>query len=165
MRSRGEGFLYAGADVARIPEEVLEALYAPDLEAVVLCPANPYHTIQPILAVQGMRELLRGCGAPVIAVSPIVGDRALKGAAGKMMQELGHEVSARRAALEYYRLIDGCVIDSVDEAAAEGIRACGIDVAVAPTIMRSDDDRAALAQVVLDLAQTVRARKEAELSS
>jgi LPPG:FO 2-phospho-L-lactate transferase len=160
-----KGFLYAGADVARIPDEVLEALYAPDLEAVVLCPANPYHTIQPILAVQGMRELLRGCGAPVIAVSPIVGDRALKGAAGKMMQELGHEVSARRAALEYYQLIDGCVIDSVDEAAAEGIRACGIDVAVAPTIMRSDDDRAALAQVVLDLARAVRARKEVELSS
>ncbi len=69
------------------------------------------------------------------------------------------------AALEYYRLIDGCVIDSVDEAAAEGIRACGIDVAVAPTIMRSDDDRAALAQVVLDLARAVRARKEAERSS
>ena len=160
-----KGFMYAGADAARIPDEVLEALYAPELEAIVLCPANPYHTIAPILAVQGMRELLRQCGAPVIAVSPIVGDRALKGAAGKMMRELGHEVSARRAALEYYRLIDGFVVDSVDEAAADGIRACGIDVAVAPTIMRSEDDRVALAQVVLDLAQLVRARKEAERSA
>jgi LPPG:FO 2-phospho-L-lactate transferase len=159
-----KGFMYAGADVARIPDEVLEALFAPDLEAIVLCPANPYHTIQPILAVQGMRERLRECGAPVIAVSPIVGDRALKGAAGKMMKELGHEVSARRAALEYYQLIDGFVVDSVDAAAAEDIRACGIDVAVAPTIMRSEDDRVALAQVVLDLAQAVRARKEAERS-
>ena len=159
-----KGFLYAGADVARIPDEVMEALYAPDLEAIVLCPANPYHTIQPILAVQGMRELLRERGAPVIAVSPIIGDRALKGAAGKMMRELGHEVSARRAALEYYRLIDGFVVDSVDDAAADGIRACGIEVAVAPTIMRSEEDRVALAQVVLDLAQVVRARKEAERS-
>ena len=159
-----KGFMYAGADVARIPDEVLEALFAPDLEAIVLCPANPYHTIQPILAVQGMRERLRGCGAPVIAVSPIVGDRALKGAAGKMMKELGHEVSARRAALEYYQLIDGFVVDSVDAATAEDIRACGIDVAVAPTIMRSEDDRVALAQVVLDLARAVRARKEAERS-
>ena len=157
-----KGFLYAGADGASIPDEVRDALYAPDLEAIVLCPANPYHTIQPILAVQGMRELLHESGAPIIAVSPIVGDRPLKGAAGKMMKELGHEVSARRAALEYYQLIDGCVIDSADEAAAEGIRACGIDVAVAPTIMRSEDDRVALAQVVLDLAQSVRARKEAE---
>ena len=157
-----KGFLYAGADVARVPDEVLEAIYAPDLEAIVLCPANPYHTIQPILAVQGMRELLRERGVPVIAVSPIVGDRALKGAAGKMMGELGHEVSARRAALEYYRLIDGFVVDSVDAAAADGIRSCGIEVAVAPTIMRSEDDRVALAQVVLDLAQTLRARKEQE---
>jgi LPPG:FO 2-phospho-L-lactate transferase len=157
-----KGFMYAGADVARIPDEVMEAVYASDLEAIVICPANPYHTIQPILAVQGMRELLRDSGAPIIAVSPIVGDRALKGAAGKMMQELGHEVSARRAALEYYRLIDGFVIDSVDEAAADGIRACGIEVAVAPTIMRSEDDRVALAQVVLDLARVVRANKEAE---
>ena len=160
-----KGFLYAGADVARIPDEVLEALYAPDLEAIVLCPANPYHTIQPILAVQGLRELLRERGVPVIAVSPIVGDRALKGAAGKMMRELGHEVSARRAALEYYQLIDGFVIDSVDEAAAADIRACAIEVAVAPTIMRSEEDRVALAQVVLDLARELRSRQLQESAS
>jgi LPPG:FO 2-phospho-L-lactate transferase len=160
-----KGFLYAGADAARIPDEVLEALYAPDLEAIVLCPANPYHTIQPILAVRDMRELLRERGVPVIAVSPIVGDRALKGAAGKMMQELGHEVSARRAALEYYRLIDGFVIDTVDAAAAADVRACAIEVAVAPTIMRSDEDKVALAQVVLDLAQLLRRRNEQERAS
>jgi len=160
-----KGFLYAGADVARIPDEVLDALYAPDLEAIVLCPANPYHTIQPILAVQGMRDLLRERRVPVIAVSPIVGDKALKGAAGKMMRELGHEVSARRAALEYYRLIDGFVIDSADEAAAAGIRACGIEVAVAPTIMRSEEDRVALAHAVLDFAQVLRARKGQENAS
>jgi LPPG:FO 2-phospho-L-lactate transferase len=160
-----KGFLYAGADAARIPDEVLEALYAPDLEAIVLCPANPYHTIQPILAVRDMRELLRERGVPVIAVSPIVGDRALNGAAGKMMQELGHEVSARRAALEYYRLIDGFVIDNVDAAAAADIRACAIEVAVAPTIMRSEEDKVALAQVVLDLAQLLRTRNERERES
>ena len=159
-----KGFLYAGADAARIPDEVLEALYAPDLEAIVLCPANSYHSIQPILAVQGMRELLRERGAPVIAVTPIVGDKALKGAGGKMMRELGHEVSARRAALEYYRLIDGFVIDSVDAAAAADIRACAIEVVVAPTVMRSEQDRVALAQVVLDLAQVLRERKKAERS-
>jgi LPPG:FO 2-phospho-L-lactate transferase len=157
--------LYAGADAARVPDEVLEALHAPDLEAIVLCPANPYHTIQPILAVHGMRDLLRERGVPVIAVSPIVGDKALKGAAGKMRQELGHEVSARRAALEYYLLIDGFVIDSVDEAAAADIRACAIEVAVAPTVMRSEEDRVALAQAVLDLAQRLRARKVQEILS
>jgi LPPG:FO 2-phospho-L-lactate transferase len=157
-----KGFLYAGADTARIPDEILEALYAPDLEAIVLCPANPYHTIQPILAIQGMREILRERAAPIIAVSPIVGDKALKGAAAKMMQELGHDPSVRRAALEYYGLIDGFVIDTVDEAAAADIRACDIEVAIAPTIMRSDEDRVALAQVVLDFARTLRAHKDAE---
>jgi len=157
-----KGLLYAGADVARIPDEVLEALYAPDLEAIVLCPANPYHTIQPILAVQGLRDLLRERGVPVIAVSPIVGNKALQGAAAKMMRELGHEPSARRAALEYLRLIDGFVIDTVDEAAAADIRACAIDVVVAPTVMRTDQDRVDLAQVVLDFAQVLRAQKEAE---
>jgi LPPG:FO 2-phospho-L-lactate transferase len=159
-----KGFLYAGADVARIPDEVLEALYAPDLEVIVLCPANPYHTIAPILAVQGMRELLRERGVPVIAVSPIVGNKALKGAAAKMMQEMGHEPSVRRAALEYYRLIDGFVIDTVDEAAAADIRACAIEVAVAPTIMRTEQDRVALAQAILDFAQVLRERKDAERS-
>ena len=157
-----KGFLYAGADAARIPDEVLEALYAPDLEAIVICPANPYHTIAPILAVQGMRELLRERGVPVIAVSPIVGNKALKGAAAKMMQELGHEASARRAALEYYRLIDGFVIDTVDEASAADIRACAIEVAVAPTIMRTEPDRDALAPAVLDFAQVLRDKKQAE---
>lgn len=157
--------LYAGADAARIPDEVLEALYAPDLEVIVLCPANPYHTIQPILAVKGMRELLRERGVPVIAVTPIVGDKAIKGAAGKMMRELGHEVSSRRAALEYYRFIDGFVIDSVDEGLAADIRACAIEVAVAPTVMRSEQDRVALAQTVLDLARVLRERKETERSA
>ena len=156
------GFLYGGADDARIPDEILDALHAPDLEAIVLCPANPYHTIRPILAVQGMRDLIKSCGAPVIAVSPIVGDKALKGTAGKMMRDLGHEPSARSVALHYYPLLDGFVIDTVDAAAADGIRANGIDVAVAPTIMRSAEDRVALAQVVLDLAGKVRARKEKE---
>jgi LPPG:FO 2-phospho-L-lactate transferase len=111
-----------------------------------------------------MRELLRERGVPVIAVSPIVGNKALKGAAAKMMQEMGHEPSVRRAALEYYRLIDGFVIDTVDEAAAADIRACAIEVAVAPTIMRTEQDRVALAQAILDFAQVLRERKDAERS-
>src|SRR3954466_6439967 len=67
------GFQYAGAAEARISDEVMDALHAPDLEAVVICPANPYHAIRPILEVGGMRQLLKKRGAPVIAVTPIVG--------------------------------------------------------------------------------------------
>jgi LPPG:FO 2-phospho-L-lactate transferase len=153
------GFQYAGADVAQIPPEVADALDSADLEAVILCPANPYHTIRPILEVPGMRELLRKRGAPVIAVTPIVGGKALKGSAGKMMRELRHEASARRVALEYLRLIDGFVIDTEDAAAAEDVRASGIEVLVANTVMRTQEDRGALARAVLAFAQTIRDRK------
>jgi LPPG:FO 2-phospho-L-lactate transferase len=153
------GFQYAGADVAMIPAEVADVLDSPDLEAVVICPANPYHTIRPILEVPGMRELVRKRGAPVIAVTPIVGGKALRGSAGKMMAELRHEASARRVALEYLRLIDGFVIDSQDAAAAEDVRASGIEVLVANTVMRTLEDRTALARAVLAFAQTIRERK------
>lgn len=157
-----KGFQYAGADEARVPEEVMDALHAEDLEAIVLCPANPYHSIRPILEVSGMRELMKKRGAPVIAVTPIVGGKALKGSAGKMMRELGREVTARAAALEYLQVIDGYVIDTEDAALADGIRASGIDVAVAPTIMKNADDRLKLARTVLDFADSVRERKARE---
>ena len=153
-------FQYGGADDARLPDAVLEALHAPDLEAVVLCPCNPYHSMHPILAVNGMRELLRRQGAPVIAVSPIIGGRALQGSAAKMMRELGREVSSRAVAMEYYRLIDGIVIDEADEALAEGIRASGFEVLVAQTYMRTAEDRLKLARAVLEFARAVRLRKE-----
>ena len=156
------GFQYAGASEARIPDGIIEALHADDLEAVILCPANPYHVIRPILEVEGMKELLLKRGAPVIAVTPIIGNRALKGSAAKMMRELGRELSARSVAGEYMRLIDGFVLDSEDLALVESVRSLGIDVVALPTIMRSVDDRIALAQEVLDFAGTVRARMDAE---
>ncbi|OGA19719.1 MAG: 2-phospho-L-lactate transferase [Betaproteobacteria bacterium RIFCSPLOWO2_02_FULL_63_19] len=151
-----KGFQYAGADEARISDEVLDALYAMDLEAVVICPSNPYHSIRPILEVNGMKEVLRRCGAPVIAVTPIIGGHALKGSAAKMMRELGRDVSARSVAMEYLRIIDGFVIDEEDIEMAEGIRASGIQVIGAKTIMRTLDDRIALANTVLDFAQSIK---------
>jgi LPPG:FO 2-phospho-L-lactate transferase len=154
------GFLYGGAAEARLSDPVLDALHAADLEAVVLCPCNPYHTMQPILAVNGMREALRRRGAPVIAVSPIIGGRALQGSAAKMMRELGREVSARAVAMEYRGLADGIVIDSADEALAEGLRASGFHVLATPTFMRTPEDRLRLARAVLEFARAVRLRRE-----
>ena len=153
-------FQYGGADEARLSDAALDALHAPDLEAVVLVPCNPYHTLLPMLAVNGMRAALRKRGAPVIAVSPIIGGRALQGSAAKMMQELGREVSARAIAMEFHKLIDGIVIDSADQALAEGIRASGIEVLTVPTFMRNADDRLKLARAVLDFARAVRMRRE-----
>jgi LPPG:FO 2-phospho-L-lactate transferase len=157
------GFEYAGAADARIPDEVIDALHAPDLEAVVLCPANPYHVIRPILEIAGMRELLRRKGVPIIAVTPIVGGRALVGSAGKIMRDLGREPSPRAVATEYLRLIDGFVLDSEDAGLLESVGSLGMQVVALPTIMRSLDDRVALAHEVLDFAAAIRQRKQAEV--
>ncbi len=153
-------FQYGGADDARLSDAVLEALHAHDLEAVVLGPCNPYHTMHPILAVPGMREALRKRGAPVIAVSPIIGGRALQGSAAKMMRELGREVSARAVAMEYHKLIDGIIVDSADEGLVEGIRASGMHALAVPTLMRTPEDRLKLARATLEFARAVRLRKE-----
>ncbi|MGH8732161.1 MAG: 2-phospho-L-lactate transferase CofD family protein [Burkholderiales bacterium] len=160
---RVRGLEYAGADQARIPDEVLDALHAADLEAVVICPSNPYHIIRPILEISGMRELLRKRGAPVIAVTPIVGGKALKGSAAKMMRELGKEPSPRAVAGEYLRLIDGFVLDREDIHLVEGVRSLGIQALAVPTVMRSVDDRVALARAVLDFARQVRAARALEV--
>jgi len=159
------GFQYAGADEARIPDEVMDALHAADLEAVVLCPANPYHVIRPILEVAGMRELIKKRGAPVVAVTPIVGGKALKGSAGKMMRELGKEPSARAVAAEYLRFIDGFVIDREDQPYLEGIRSLGIQVLAAQTIMRTPEDRVELARSVLDFARGIKESKALEVGT
>ena len=108
------------------------------------------------------KEVLRRCAAPVVAVTPIIGGHALKGSAAKMMRELGRDVSARSVAMEYLRIIDGFVIDEADVELVEGIRASGIQVTSAKTIMRTVDDRIALARTVLDFALSVREAKELE---
>ena len=89
---------FDGADKARAQPDILAALKSGKVRAVVICPSNPFISIEPILAVPGMRDALAGCGAPVVAVSPIVGGRAVKGPTAKMMQELGLPSSAAAVA-------------------------------------------------------------------
>ncbi len=157
------GLQYAGAAEARISDEVLDALHSEDLEAVVIGPANPYHGIRPILELNGMRELLRRRGAPVVAVTPVVGGKALQGSAGKMMRELGREPTALGAATEYRSLADGFVIDREDLALAEGVRSLGMQVLAAHTVMRTLDDRVALARSVLEFARSIREARALEV--
>ena len=156
------GFQYAGAEDARISDELLAVLHAPDLEAIVLCPANPYHAIQPILAVNGLYDLIRKRRVPVISVSPIVGGRALKGSAGKIMRDLGREPSARAAATEYLRLIHGFVMDTEDAPLVDGVRSLGLEVLAVPTIMRTMEDRINLAHRVLEFAASIREKQALE---
>ncbi len=157
------GLQYAGAAEARISDEVLDALHSDDLEAVVIGPANPYHGIRPILELNGMRELIRRRGAPVVAVTPVVGGKALKGSAGKMMRDLGREPTALGAATEYRQFADGFVIDREDLALAEGVRSLGMQVLAVHTVMRTLDDRVALARSVLDFARSIREARALEV--
>jgi LPPG:FO 2-phospho-L-lactate transferase len=159
------GFQYAGAADARISDEVLDALHADNLEAIVITPSNPYHAIRPILEVNGMKELLRKRGVPIVAVSPIVGGKAIKGSAGKMMRELGREPSALAAAGEYLRVIDGFVIDREDAELAESVRSLGLKVLVGQTVMRTDENRVSLARAVLEFARSIRETKAVDARS
>jgi LPPG:FO 2-phospho-L-lactate transferase len=126
---------------------VLAALEAADL--VVLCPSNPWVSIDPIRAVPGVEDALRN--RPVIAVSPIIGGRAVKGPAAKMFAELGVVPTAAAVADHYRGLLQGFVIDHVDEAEAVQLSAAGLAVHSTEALMRDRPDRARLAAEVLAL--------------
>ncbi len=143
---------FAGAEQASISAGFAEALDRDDLAAVVICPSNPYLSVDPILSLAGLREQLGARNVPVIAVSPLVGGTALKGPLAKLMAELGRPVSNMAIAEHYAGLLDHLVIDATDVAEAEGLRATGLCVTVTQTIMRNGDDRKQLAREVLTLA-------------
>jgi LPPG:FO 2-phospho-L-lactate transferase len=148
---RVTGFRFKGIDEASATPQVIEALTT--AKAIVVCPSNPFVSIGPLLSLPGVREALAEAvaapGRRVIAVSPIIGGRALKGPAAKMFAELGLEVSARSVA-DYYRgLLTDFVLDATDAALSASIVATGPLVLVTDTVMRTDADRARLAEEVL----------------
>ena len=147
---------FHGAESARPQPEFLAALHDPGLQAVVICPSNPFISIEPILAVPGVRDALVACKAPVIAVSPIIAGRAIKGPTAKMMTELGLDPSAGTVAQRYHDLLDGYVIDHADMAEVVSIDA---RVTLAQTLMHTLEDREALAKTVLDAAAVLRRRR------
>jgi LPPG:FO 2-phospho-L-lactate transferase len=151
------GFRYEGALQSRASRGLMEALEDPDLEAVVVCPSNPFVSVGPILAVPGVKERLRALRVPIVAVSPIVGRRAVKGPAAKMMAELGIEASALAIARGYAErdLIDGFVLDRADAQQADEVSRLGVRPLATPTVMQSLDDRVRLAREVVDFAREI----------
>ncbi len=137
---------FVGAERAVAHPDLLAALGSSRLLGVVICPSNPFISVEPILAVPGVREAIRGCGAPVIAVSPIIGGKAVKGPTAKMMGELGLAVSAGGVAARYGDLLTHYVVDAADAGVAGEISA---RVSVARTLMVSVDDKVGLARAVL----------------
>lgn len=140
---------FEGAKQATIPMRLAKALGSGTVRGVVICPSNPFISIDPILSVPGLRNALRDCGAPIVAVSPIVGRQAVKGPTAKMMQELGIEVSAAAVSRHYGEFLHGFVVDDND---APGVRGRHW---VTPTLMKTLDDRRALARSVLEFLDTL----------
>jgi len=154
------GVLFKGVESASLTTEVESALL--DADAIIFCPSNPIVSIGPILAVPGMKECLRQAGAPKVAISPIIGGAALKGPAADMLSTMGHETSAAGVAAIYGGLVDGMVIDNVDSDLAPRIIGMGMDVEVTDTIMKSEQDRARLAQTVLSFCARLASRSVAK---
>ena len=141
---------YVGADAAAPSPGLAAALRRAG--SIIIGPSNPYLSVAPILAIPGVRTAIAAHPGPRLAVSPIVGGAAVRGPAGKIMAELGAEVSAAGVAREYAGICDTLVIDAQDAGLSDAVRAAGIAPAVTNTIMDTDDDKIALARAVLDIA-------------
>ncbi len=145
-----ESVRFAGASDAEPAPGVIEAIRSADL--VLLAPSNPITSIAPILAVPGIREALRESRARIVAVSPIVGGKAVNGPAGVLMAAQGFAVSIAGVADCYHDFLDLLVVDLQDAPAVEELRKTGMRVHCTSTIMRRPADRIALAKSVLDAA-------------
>lgn len=137
-----------GADRATPAPGVLDAVA--DADVVVIAPSNPVVSIDPVLAVPGVRDALVAARDRTVAISPIVGGAALKGPADRLLRELGHDASVVAVARWYAPLASTLVLDEVDAALAEQVDAAGLRAVVAPTVMSSPERAAALARRCLD---------------
>ena len=142
-------FSYDGAASATPHPDIVAAISRPDLRAIVICPSNPFISIEPILALPGMRKALEASTAPIVAVAPIIGGKAIKGPTAKMMSELGLEVGAETVAKRYGELLDGYIVDHLDAALATKLP---IPTIATNALMVSLADREHLAKTVLSLA-------------
>ena len=151
-RPRVRAIRFDGARTARPHPDFVARTGNGEPDAVILCPSNPFLSIDPILSLQGVRAGLQSVRAPVIAVSPIVGGKALKGPAARIMADL--DMPANNLAIAgYYRdFLDGLIIDGSDRHEASAIRELGVEVKVTNTVMRSRQDRVALAETTLQFA-------------
>jgi LPPG:FO 2-phospho-L-lactate transferase len=156
------GFVFEGAEAAAPHPDVLQALRHPGLRAVIICPSNPFISIDPILALPGLRAALAATAAPVIAISPIIAGRAVKGPTAKMMAELGLTVDPLTVAAHYRGLIGGYVMDLADSPMAAML---DLPVETTRTLMQSLNDREALAYAVLDFADRLAAAAATRMSA
>ena len=150
---------FDGAKEAQPAPGVTELIGSQNLRAIVICPSNPYLSVDPILAVPGIRQALATSTAPVVAVSPIIGGQAVKGPTVKIMAELGIAATTQTIAAHYRGLIDGLVIDESD---ANDRAQIDVPVLATRTMMKDIADRERLARDVAAFADTLTRPPEAE---
>jgi LPPG:FO 2-phospho-L-lactate transferase len=146
---------FEGANAAHVSQDILASFEQRNLAAVVICPSNPYLSVDPILAVPRMRELLHKTEAPVVAVSPIIGGAAIKGPTTKIMAELQIRAMNRSIASHYGAVIDGLIIDRTDAAEITSLPVLTLATA---TLMNTLEDRVCLARDVLGFAREMSRR-------
>jgi LPPG:FO 2-phospho-L-lactate transferase len=152
---RVTGFRFEGIDKAEPAPCAREAIQSAD--AVIICPSNPWVSIDPILKVLSpllMGETAEGVGVRSLAISPIIGGQTVKGPAAKMYRELGIEPSPLAVARHYCEFIAGFVLDTFDRHLEGEIRILNLRTLVTNTLMNSHDDRKQLAARVLDFVGT-----------
>jgi LPPG:FO 2-phospho-L-lactate transferase len=150
-RPRVKGFEIRGASEAAPSPGVVEALRQAD--GVIICPSNPWVSIGPMLSIPGLRGAVDQDRA--VAVSPIIGGKAVKGPADKIFRELGIRPSALAVARQYEHLVSGFVMDKVDAQLAPAVQSMGMRTLLTRTLMRSLQDRRRLARVVLDFGEAM----------
>ncbi len=143
---------FAGTPGAAMAPGLAEALARDDLAAIIVCPSNPFLSVDPVLAVDGVRDALMRRTVPCIAVSPLIGGRALKGPLSKLLAERDLSRGNLDIAAHYGALVDRIVIDRGDADDAPALREAGHAVTLAETLMRSAADQERLAREVLAAA-------------
>ena len=139
---------FEGAETARPAPGVLEALR--DAELIVIAPSNPFVSIGPILAVAAIRDAIATRSVPCVAVSPLIGGRAVKGPAAEMLERLQGGVTAAQVTTCYLGLIDALVIDEADAADADAVSALGVRPVVTSTLMSDATAARRLAEAALE---------------
>jgi LPPG:FO 2-phospho-L-lactate transferase len=155
------GFDFDGMDVATPSPGFLGALEDQSLASIIVCPSNPFVSVDPVLKIPGVQAAIQSSGAPVIAVSPIVGGQAIKGPAAKMMGELGMPQSALAVAKHYkahYPEMAGFVLDDLDSGLQAEVEALGFATIVTNTVMVTLQDRVELARTILDFSRDITER-------
>ena len=142
-------FRFVGIDQAKPNTNLVALLSKPELQAIIICPSNPFVSIDPILAIPGMLDALKASHVPILAVSPLVAGQAIKGPLAKMLAEQRLPVNAQSVARHYQGLLSGFVLDTLDAELAGSLQ---IPARVTNTVMHSLQDREALARTVLEFA-------------